>query len=72
MKWTIRVVSESGRGEVQTVDLMAINRPGLALSSEEVGLAIAESKELLHRLQQQMVQDQAREYACCRRVCPDC
>lgn len=72
MEWTIRLESKSGWGEIQSVDLLTIKRPGLDLSSEEVGLAIAESKDLLYQLQQQMVQDQAWEYASCRRVCPDC
>ena len=42
------------------------------LSSEGIGLTLAEAKALLAELQQRIVQDQVAEYVTCARVCPDC
>jgi len=42
----------------------------VGLPAAEVGLSLAECKEILAELQRLMLQAQMEEYAACKRVCP--
>jgi hypothetical protein len=72
MEWTIRLEARTGWGEVTSYEIGFLRRGLHDLSSEGVGLALAEAKALLAELQQRIVQDQVAEYVTCARVCPDC
>jgi len=71
MKVKIQVVIESEDGHVQDVEELACLKRG-TLTAEELGLNLAEAKEILHSVQQSLTTQQIREYTAGRRPCPDC
>ena len=71
MKVKIQVVIESEDGHVQDVEEVACLKRG-TLTAEELGLNLAEAKEILHSVQQSLTTQQIREYTAGRRPCPDC
>jgi hypothetical protein len=72
MQWTIILEATTGWGERTCTPVYTLSRPMLDLKPEQVGLTLAEAKTLLARLQEQLIRQQADEYATCRRVCPCC
>jgi hypothetical protein len=72
MQWTIILEATTGWGERTCTPVYTFSRPTLDLKPEQVGLTLAEAKTLLARLQEQLIRQQADEYATCRRVCPSC
>jgi hypothetical protein len=72
MEWTIRLETRTGWGEVTSYEIGLLRRGFHDLSSEGIGLTLADAKALLAELQQRIVQDQVAEYVTCARVCPDC
>ena len=72
MQWTIILEATTGWGERTCTPVYTLSRPTLDLKPEQVGLTLAEAKTLLARLQEQLIRQQADEYATCRRVCPRC
>ncbi len=57
---------------METIEAACFKRCVVGLTAEEAGLSLAEGKELLAELQRLMLQTQRREYAVCKRVCPEC
>jgi hypothetical protein len=72
MEWTIRLEARTGWGKVTSYDRSPLRRGLHDLSSEGIGLTLAEAKALLAELQQRIVQDQVAGYVTCARICPDC
>jgi hypothetical protein len=67
-----RLEARTGWGEVTSYEIGCLRRGLRDLSSEGIGLNLAEAKALLAELQQRIVQDQVAEYVTCARLCPDC
>ncbi|HTE19916.1 MAG TPA: ISKra4 family transposase [Armatimonadota bacterium] len=72
MQWTVRLEARTDQGEVETTELVTLNRLVVDGSLAELGLALSEAKAVLAKLQATMVQSQVAEYAACHRVCPQC
>ncbi len=72
MEWKIRLEARTGWGEVTTYEVGVLCRDLGDLTSNNVGLSLAEAKALLAELQQRIVQTQIDEYIVCARVCTDC
>ncbi len=72
MRWTVRLEARTDEGEVKTTELVAFGRPAMARTLAEIGLALAEAKALLTKLQASMLRDQVAEYAARSQVCPGC
>jgi hypothetical protein len=72
MEWVVKLEAKSGRGEVETIEVGSIKRRVVGLTAEEVGLTLAEGKNLLGELGRLVLQTQMEEYTMCARVCPDC
>ena len=72
MQWTVRLEARTNQGEVETTELVTFSRPVVAGTLADLGLALAEAKAVLAKLQGIMVQSQAAEYAAYHRVCPHC
>jgi hypothetical protein len=47
MEWVVKLEARSGWGEVETIELATIKRRVVGLTAEEVGLTLAEGKDLL-------------------------
>ena len=65
MEWKIRLEGRTGWGEVTTCEVGVLRRDLGDLSSNSVGLGLAEVKALLAELQQRIVQTQIDEYIVC-------
>jgi hypothetical protein len=72
MRWTVRLEARTDQGEVATTELVTIERPVVNGTLVGLGLALAEAKAILAKLQGSMVQSQVAEYAACHRICPQC
>jgi len=72
MQWTVRLEVRTSAGEVKTTELVTISRPAVVSTLAEVGLALAETKALLAKLQASMLCGQVAEYAAQHRVCAAC
>src|SRR5829696_4684223 len=72
MRWTVRLEARTDKDEVKTTELVTLGRPAVAGTLAEIGLALAEAKALLARLQASMLCDQVAEYTARLRVCPGC
>ena len=72
MEWTIKLEARSGWGEVETVEVGRLQRRVLGLTADEVGLTLADGKDLLSELQRLVLQTQMEEYVMCARVCREC
>ena len=72
MQWTVRLEARTDTGEVETTELVTVNRLVVGGTLAELGLALSEAKATLAKLQGIMVQSQAAEYVACHRVCPHC
>jgi hypothetical protein len=72
MQWTVRLEVRTSAGEVKTTELVTISRPAVVSTLAEVGLALAETKALLAKLQASMLCGQVAEYAVHRRACAAC
>jgi hypothetical protein len=71
MRVKIQVVIESDDGHVQDVEEVACLKRG-ALTPEELGLNLAEAKQILHNVQDSMLGLQVAEYQAKRKNCPRC
>ena len=71
MKVRIQMVVESDTSESPIVEEVACLTRG-ALSSETLGLTLAEAKDLLRGVQRSMVTEQVGEYLIQQRPCPHC
>jgi hypothetical protein len=72
MEWTIKLEARSGWGEVETIEVGRLKRRVVGLTADEVGLTLAEGKDLLSELQRLVLQTQMEEYTMCARVCQEC
>lgn len=71
MKIKIQVVIESDDGHVEDVEEVACLKRGM-LTAEELGLNLAEAKEILHNVQHSMLGLQVAEYQAQRKNCAHC
>jgi len=70
MQFKVQVVIDNEAGEILTEDILTLDR-----STDEgdlLGLSLAHSKRLLKKLQQHIVQQQAKQYTEAHRCCPHC
>ena len=72
MRWTVRLEARTNQGEVETTELVTLERPVVDGTLADLGLALAEAKAVLSKLQVIMVRSQVVEYAACHRICPHC
>ena len=71
MKIRIQIVMEAANGETERVeDIAELER--ISPQPETLGLTLAESKAVLHGIQQCMVSEQVAEYMAQFNTCPDC
>ena len=66
MAWIVRLVSIGAEGEEHSTDVMRIARPDDLTDLASLGLTLAEGKQLLAGVQQEIVAAQARRP--CRRA----
>jgi len=71
MKWTVKLIAESGSGERAEEEVATIEREDL-LSPATVGLSIAEGKVILEGLQKRMVAAQVQHHGASIKSCLSC
>ena len=62
MEWVVKLEARSGWGEVETIEVATIKRRVVGLTAEEVGLTLAEGKDLLGEFGRLVLQTQMEEY----------
>jgi hypothetical protein len=72
MEWTLRLVGTELDGQSQSREVMTINRPDGLGDIAALGLTLAEAKQLLVQVQQEVVAAQARHHALLRPDCRSC
>ena len=72
MEWVIKLEARSGWGDGETIEVGKLERRVVGLTAEEIGLTLAEGKDLLGELARLILQTQMEEFATCARVCKDC
>jgi hypothetical protein len=55
MRWTVRLEARTDQGEVKTTELATIERPVVDGTFADLGLALAEAKAVLAKLQRIMI-----------------
>ncbi len=68
----LKLVKIGAEGEGPCTDIMEIHRPDDLGDIADLGLTLAEAKQLLARVQQEIVAAQARDHAVQRPECPHC
>ena len=71
MEWTLRLVGTEIDGQSRSCEVMAISRPN-DLDIAALGLTLAEAKQLLVQVQQEVVAAQARQHTLFRPDCRSC
>lgn len=72
MGWALRLVGTGIDGQSQSFDVMEISRPDGLGDIANLGLTLAEAKQLLARVQQEVVAAQADNHAILRPDCRSC
>ena len=72
MAWIVRLVSLGAEGEERSTDVLRIARSDDLTDLASLGLTLAESKQLLAGVQQEIVAAQARVHAARRPECRNC
>ena len=72
MEWTLRLVGMGIDGQSRSFDVMAISRPDGLGDIANLGLTLAEAKQLLVSVQQEVVAAQAHHHAMFRPDCQSC
>src|SRR6266853_4567617 len=72
MGWVLRLVGTGIDGQPRSTDVMEINRPEGLGDIVNLGLTLAEAKQLLARVQQDVVAAQADNHAVLRPNCQSC
>ncbi len=72
MGLVLRLVETRTDSETRSVDVLEISRPGDLRDIENLGLTLAEAKQLLARVQRALVAVQARGHAALRPECASC
>jgi hypothetical protein len=70
--WIARLVKVGAEGETRCNDVMAFVRPDGLGTIADPGLTLAEAKQLLAAVQQQIVAEQASDHAAHQPTCSDC
>jgi len=72
MEWTLRLVGAGIDGQSRSFEVMAISRPEGLGDIAALGLTLAEAKQLLVQVQQEVVAAQARQRTLFRPDCQSC
>src|SRR5215831_11044102 len=72
MGWILRLVQTGIDGQSRSADVMEINRADALGDISSLGLTLPEAKQLLARVQQEVVAAQAHEHAVLRPECGIC
>jgi DDE family transposase len=72
MGWVLRLVETGADGQPRSADILEICRPGDLNDIANLGLTLREAKQLLARVQQEVVSAQARGHAVLRPECRSC
>jgi hypothetical protein len=72
MGWVLRLVETGVEGSGRSVDVMAIDRPGDLGDMADLGLTLAQGKQLVALVQQEIVTVQSRDHAVRRPTCRSC
>lgn len=72
MVWIVRLVKIAADGEEPFADVMKIDRPDDLDDIANLGLTVADGKQLLAGLQQEIVAAQARSHSVRRPACRNC
>src|SRR3954451_11656518 len=72
MGWVLRLVETGVEGLGRSVDVMAIDRPGDLGDIAALGLTLAQGKQLVALVQQEIVTAQSRDHAVRRPECRTC
>jgi hypothetical protein len=72
MGWVLRLVETEPNSTTRSVDLIEINRPTGLAEIANLGLTLTEAKQILARVQQEVVAAQARDHAARRPSCASC
>ena len=72
MQWAVRLETRTDQGEAEITELVTFSRPVVAGTLADLGLALAEAKAVLAKLQGITVQSQVAEYVAYHRVCSHC
>src|SRR3954449_4770991 len=72
MEWTLCLVGMGMDGQSRSFEVMAISRPDDLGDIAKLGLTLAEAKQLLVQVQQQLVAEQANTHAAFRPDCRSC
>jgi transposase len=70
--WIVRLVKIDAAGETRCGDVMAFERPTGLRTMADLGLTLAEAKQLLAAVQQQIVAEQAADHTAHVPTCPNC
>ena len=72
MAWIVKLVSIGAAGDERSTEVMRIARPDDLTDLATLGLTLAEGKQLLAGVQQELVAAQARRHAARRPACRRC
>src|SRR3954464_14203914 len=72
MGWVLRLMETGVEGSSRSVDVMAIDRPGDLGDIADLGLTLAQGKQLVALVQQEIVAAQSRDHAAQRPMCRSC
>jgi hypothetical protein len=72
MGWVLRLVETGVEGSGRSVDVMMIDRPGDLGDIADLGLTLAQGKQLVALVQQAIVTAQSRDHAVRRPDCRTC
>lgn len=72
MERMLKLKARNGWGEVETIEAGRLERRVTGLTTEELGLTLAESKTLLGELGRLVLQTQVEGFVTCARVCGSC
>jgi hypothetical protein len=72
MGWVLRLVEIGVEGSGRSIDVMEISRPGDLGDIADLGLTLAQGKQLVALVQQEIVTAQSRDHAAQRPLCRSC
>ena len=72
MQWTIKVEFTPDGGPTRTHEIGRVTRPIADLRPEEIGLTLAEGREILRGIEGRVIGDQVHVYTLCFRRCVHC
>ncbi|WP_284945147.1 hypothetical protein [Acidisoma cladoniae] len=58
MEWVVKLEAKTGWGDVETIEVGRLERRVVGLRAEEIGLTLAEGKDLLGELARRILQTQ--------------